>query len=217
MRIADHDFETRGDACFTDWQVLTLAGGIRVCQPDTSVSDCVHGITYSTPMQGFNYSRVCGKIIGYQLGTMEAFAPLIAVNTGIDSHYVNGLSLTYGTPRQHLWTFAIGVTESRTDRFGCPCSSFSTVNTANTFVGDHYFCDSAASQILSGSAYPDRQIWDGIDCRENNQPCCSFNNPPWFDRELPQPTSDDIELRGCRDEIGVSESTLVSSIELYVQ
>ena len=52
---------------------------------------------------------------------------------------------------------------------------------------------------------------------------CSFNNPPWFCKELPQPTTDNIEVRVCGDEgiIGdpnvYNEDTPVSLIELYAQ
>ena len=40
-----------------------------------------------------------------------------SVPQGIDSYYVDGVSLTYGGAgsRQHIWTFAAGITESQTD------------------------------------------------------------------------------------------------------
>ena len=30
--------------------------------------------------------------------------------------------------------------------------------------------------------------------------CCSLNTPPWFVKDLPSPTTDDIEMRVCRPE-----------------
>ena len=36
-------------------------------------------------------------------------------------------------------------------------------------------------------------------CTDTNK-CCSFNSPPWFYRQLQQPTTDDIEMRVCRDQ-----------------
>jgi hypothetical protein len=43
----------------------------------------------------------------------------------------------------------------------------------------------------------------------------TFNNPPWFFRELPQPTTDDIEMRGCRDQEAGSEDIAIESVEIY--
>ena len=39
-------------------------------------------------------------------------------------------------------------------------------------------------------------LWDGEGCGPINA-CCQLNNPPWFCTPLPQPTTDDIELRLC--------------------
>ena len=52
------------------------------------------------------YSRMCGKIIGYQQKTPDAFQPYYN-NRGltIDQAYVDGISLTHGqNPRNHIWT-----------------------------------------------------------------------------------------------------------------
>jgi hypothetical protein len=57
---------------------------------------------------GLQYSRVCGRIKGYQFGATGAFYA-----QGIDGYYVDGISLTHGGAgsRQHIWTFAAGLTE----------------------------------------------------------------------------------------------------------
>ncbi len=47
--------------------------------------------------------------------------------------------------------------------------------------------------------------------------CCSFNNPPWFTKTLSSVTSDDLELRVCRDEVRANEDVGLKSVELYVQ
>ena len=63
---------------------------------------------------GLPYSRVCGRIRGYQFGGSDAF---YNSTQGIDSYYVDGVSLTHGGAgsRQHIWTFAAGRTESEAD------------------------------------------------------------------------------------------------------
>ena len=45
--------------------------------------------------------------------------------------------------------------------------------------------------------YSNNHQWDGQGCGPNST-CCQFNNPPpWFYKELPQATNDNIESRLC--------------------
>ena len=48
------------------------------------------------PTQGIQYSHVCGRIIGYQVGEPQAF--IHSEGRTIDQRYVDGVSLTYGSP-----------------------------------------------------------------------------------------------------------------------
>ncbi len=41
--------------------------------------------------------------------------------------------------------------------------------------------------------YPDDSLWDS----QGTSTCCEFKKPPWFCKELPQSTTDNIELRLC--------------------
>ena len=61
---------------------------------------------YST--NGLSYTQVCGHIIGYQYGNTDAFWSSVTKYTGLNSWYVDGVSLTHGPPgqRTHVWTFA---------------------------------------------------------------------------------------------------------------
>ena len=60
---------------------------------------------------GLMYSKVCGQVRGYQYYALHAFRSL---GVGIDSYYVDGVSITYGTnPRKHIWTYAAGITEKK--------------------------------------------------------------------------------------------------------
>ena len=47
--------------------------------------------------------------------------------------------------------------------------------------------------------------------------CCSFNNPPWFHKQLPEPTTDDMEMRVCADELQANEDIGIESFEIYVR
>ena len=59
-------------------------------------------------------------------------------------------------------------------------------------------------------------MWDGAGCGPLNT-CCSFNDPPWFYKQLPQPTTDDVEMRVCRDALAVNEDIAIETAEIYVQ
>ena len=161
-------------------------------------------------LSGILYSRVCGRIKAYQLGTPEAFHP----TQDIDSVYVDGISLTHGNPRQHIWTFAA---DSNTNSTNCPCSpSHQTTPTPSLdFVGEDYFCNTA-SDDSSLTYHFDNPVWDGDDCIPGNM-CCSFNSPPWFYKQLPRPTTDDIEMRVCADQTRGDEDIVIESLEIYVQ
>ena len=62
--------------------------------------------TYNAP-----YSRVCGMVVGYQKGSTDAFAVVNFSTRSIDDPYVDGVSITYNTPRKHIWTYGIGFSE----------------------------------------------------------------------------------------------------------
>ena len=64
------------------------------------------------------YSQVCGIARGYQYGVMDAFQ--VVTGETIDQTYVDGLSITRGSPRQHLWTLAVGWDEDTKDKGRCP-------------------------------------------------------------------------------------------------
>ena len=61
-------------------------------------------------------------VIGYQKGTTDEFHPGRG-DASINSHYLDGISITYGIPRKHLWSYAAGLSEiSIYDHVKCPCS-----------------------------------------------------------------------------------------------
>ena len=58
--------------------------------------------------QGIHYNKVCGQLSGYQYRAPDGFNSKKVV---IDSCYVDGISITYGSsPRKHIWTYANGLT-----------------------------------------------------------------------------------------------------------
>ena len=77
------------------------------------------------PVSGGDYTSVCGPIRAYQFSGTDGFEAYHDRNvTTINGAYVAGVSLTHGSPRQHIWTFAAGFFEDRPTRDDvCPCDA----------------------------------------------------------------------------------------------
>ena len=99
----------------------------------------------------------------------------------------------------------------------CPCTNIHNRVTIPIppYVGSDYFCDTGSESRVQYRFYPNDPLWDGRGCGRLNT-CCSFNNPPWFMKELPSSTSDDIEMRLCADQTRGDEDINFESVELYV-
>ena len=80
-----------------------------------------------------------------------------------------------------------------------------------TFIADNYFCDRDETDGVDLT----NPLRDGQYGHGSNRACCTTNNPPWFNREL-QPTTDDIEIRLCRDQNREDENILIEAVEIYV-
>ena len=100
----------------------------------------------------------------------------------------------------------------------CPCTNINNTVTIPIppYVGSDYFCDTASESHYQLRFYPNDPLWDGQGYGRLNT-CCSFNNPPWFIKELPSSTSEDIEMRLCADQPRFDEDITFETIELYVQ
>ena len=171
---------------------------------------------HSTTLVILSTAECVGRVRGYQFAFPYGFTPGI----GIDSYYMEGVSLTHGRSgsRTHIWTFISGLAEVYDGRFGtlfCPCVTATAVRPP-AFVGNDYFCESGLNAAYNGLAifYPNDPLWDGQNCVSS---CCRFNNPPYFTKTLPAPTSDNIELRICSRKIAQRSDTPIDQVELYVQ
>ena len=88
--------------------------------------------------------------------------------------------MTHGTPRNHIWTFAAGVSEGdRESTHSCPCDSTVTIPISQ-FVGNDYFCESGINEPWDGSRHyillSNDPLWDGEDCLPSST-CCSLHSP----------------------------------------
>ena len=210
MRVANLNMTDTNQHCPSGFRLI--ASPKRTC--GTPGSSCV---STTFPLNGVKYSKVCGKIIGYQYGSPDAFGWIRGLT--IDNGYVDGVSLTHGqTPRKHIWTFAAAVDETRSNYYVCPCTKPDATYTGVVppFIGQDYFCDTGSRYTVRSQFYSADPLWDGSGCGSTSS-CCGFNNPPWFCKQLPQPTSDDIELRVCVNEALSNEDVALETIEIFVQ
>lgn len=192
----------------------------RVCGRRTTTRGSCDGVTFS--VNGAQYNQVCGRIIAYQIGTPAAFHEHFSVGTGIESFYLEGISITHGNPRQHVWSFAATPGESYTTSSGdpslCPCSNSAVTYSTPTFVGNDYFCETGTTLPCcpKGMFFADDPLFDGQGCGASSS-CCTYNTPPWFCRSLPQPTTNDLEVRICSDMGTQQDDVPFEILEIYIK
>ena len=92
--------------CPSGWQLTGYSK--RTCgRVSNDASDDTFDSTTFT-VSGGEYSSVCGRIKAYQWGRVEGFVNYhVGEATTIDSVYGEGVSLTHGNPRQHIWSFEV--------------------------------------------------------------------------------------------------------------
>ena len=207
--------------CPSVWQEITTPH--RVCGRKSVSTGSCEGLNYTTGSE--QYNRVCGRIIGYQIGSPGSFH---GEDRLINSYYIDGVSVTRGSPRQHVWSFVGGrdeignstSPEHSANTYTCPCVADSTTDKEiPQFVYQNYFCESGLTRWngTSGVFWPNGDpLWDGQNCGPTST-CCTDNSPPWFDVTLASSTTDDIEIRICGDNGITNEDTPIQFMELYVK
>ena len=214
---------------------LYQSGGVRGCgRATSSVGSCT---SVQFPSNGISYSQVCGRVVGYQYGSPDGAYPgnyadeeygsvISQSHKDINSYYVDGVSITHGSPRQHVWTLIAGQSSAGIHswtgdaRYNCPCSPDSTINsTLQSFIGNDYFCESGnpnTDGTTLSTHFTSDPLWDGKDCSSEGD-CCTAPGLPWFHKVLNTTTTDYLELRVCADETTINEDSPVSFYELYIK
>jgi archaellum component FlaC len=210
-----------GDTCPGDW-VAVMASGRQFCG-GMSVSSSASMVPFCDPATfqvGREYSKVCGRIVGYGYGSNEA----VAINSvdDVEAEYVDGLSLTHGMAgsRTHVWTFAIGLAENAATVPGnaCPCNPlFPAADFVPSFIGGDIFCESGLELVDGSNPAPAAlhltdPLWDGRQCQDE---CC--NSSPYFVKTLGTSTNEQLEIRICNNANLPSQNNVVEKIEIFVQ
>ena len=216
-RVVYLDMTDSSTTCPSGWQLTGYSK--RTCGRVSTGHYTCDSATF--PVSG-EYTRVCGRIKAYQFGATQGFYNYhIGYRTTIDGGYMDGVSVTHGSPQQHVWTFAAGRAEGSPTMTGvCPCDASTDIRVP-PFVGEDYFCESGVNEAWSGfrqhtTFFSTDTLWDGEDCLPSST-CCSQHNPPYFIKQLPTPTTDDIEARVCLYWTSHFANIAVELVELYVQ
>ena len=214
MKVAELDMTNTAQQCPSSLSALSPSGK-RLCSREVDDAGC-SSVNY--PTQGIGYSEVCGKVIGYQFGSPDAAAGLVFKDKSIDGPYIDGVSLTHGSPKQHIWSFLAALSEDTEATVStCYCTNKNNRGPLPpSFVGEDYFCDTGNRKWIGAHQFEDSPLWDGAGCGSTNE-CCTFNNPPWFYKSLAQGTSDDIEMRVCRDQGSGDEDVYIEKIDIFVR
>ena len=217
MRVAYLNMTDPSEECPRGFRLYNQ-NGVRACgRPASSSGGCLSSVQF--PTYGVPYSEVCGRVTGYQYGSPNAFK---FPNVGINSHYVDGVSLTHGSPRKHIWTLVAGLQENilyAGGEYNCPCSPGST-QTPPAFVGNDYFCESGCPGHFHHQSrlYYTDPLWDGEGCGSLEAVCCRAAGLPWFHKRLSAPTNDYIEMRICADGgTIIDEDIPVGYYDIYVK
>ena len=213
-RVAYINMSQSGATCPQGLMQMETSG-VTYCH-QTNATGCIRN-TFST--LGLEYTRVCGRLRGYQQGVPTAFGPYFHNSSlMLSDAYVNGASITYGTAMpKHIWTYATGINLrfNHTRAFECPCNNDTTASSP-PYVGSDYYCETGNNQVglITGAIQVGDPLWDGQQCPGEEAPCCANSNMPWFNKILSEKTTEDIQFKLCQDHI--TRKTLLDLIELFV-
>ena len=200
---------------------LYTANGKRLCGSTNLGGQTCTSVTF--PAFNYQYSRVCGRAVGFSYHTPSAFRysePGKSWSQTLDGAYVSGLSVTHGAPgrRTHIWTYAGGYQEQLNAhaKHNCPCAKAPGLSPPS-YVGENFYCESATQYTPPTPQrwYTNNTLWDNEDCYPGSN-CCNTPRAPWFVRALNTPSTDDVEIRWCTgsglkwDRVGTEQ------VEVYV-
>ena len=223
-RVAYLNMSDPNQQCPSNWTLTTSP--VRGCGRSSAGSRACDSSFY--PVLGRTYSLVCGRVLAYQRGVGVGFyTALYEGRNTTDATYVSGVSLTHGPDgsRQHIWTFAAALDEQDPQfdgRYNCPCTNTNVTwpYQVPSFIGNDYICDTGnrGPGYSLTAFYSDDQLWDGEGCGYTST-CCEYNTPPWFCTSLPQPTSDDLELRLCNylNHGGNGDDKLIYLVDIFIK
>ena len=186
----------------------------KVTIPNTNKQACGGTVDNGCSSVNFtvdqNYTNICGIVQGYQYGSPNAFDG--DSGKSIDDNYVDGISITQGSPRKHVWTYAAYYNEGSVVKCPCFTSDGTEAHPPPSFVEDDYYCETGFKSAQSRVAWED-PLWDGKGCTQPGDRCCERYG--WFHKTVPS-SDDHIELWWCVDQLLSTENIFVDLAEVWV-
>ena len=206
MQVVNVDMN-KDSTCPGAWQTITTSR--RLCIGSTAAG-CASA-HFSTG--GVTFEHICGQTKSYQKGAPDAFR---ATSQSIDNVYVDGISITLGSPRKHVWTYAVSHSDNHNAlQSNCPCAPVPG-RSPPAFVKDDYYCESGTTgPAIHANFYLSDPLWDGKGCPAGNG-CCAQMGMPKFYRKTLEPSSENIEVRICKNEPHSDEDVAIEELYIYV-
>eukprot|EP00117_Sycon_ciliatum_P033887 scpid66109/ scgid25978/ len=163
------------------------------------------------------YSEVMGFVTGYRHNSLDAFARVDGATQTIslDDWYTDGISITHGSPKRHLWTYTASYDDHRVD-YHCPCSP-QPGPAPPSFVGSDYYCADSGTIWRPWTLTPAAHAWSNTSQCTAGGTCCDNTDMPWFHRQLDTYTSDPVQIRLCTDQANADENVGIDQASIFVR
>jgi hypothetical protein len=198
------DLDPTRDGCPTRWDFDATAMGCSIARPDCTGE--TRTFVVEVPVE--QWREVRGYVRGYQFRTPDGFRTSAS---SLDNHYVDGVSITTGNPRRHLWTLGVGLfMPPGTAPNACPCDGGPA---PPSFVGDQWTCETGNDAPTFENEpiwYVDDPLWDSD---AHVAGCAAADD--WFVSSLETPSADPIEVRIMLDQC--DDGLAVTALRLFVR
>ena len=218
-RVAYLNMTDTSSQCPTNFRSVS-ENGQHFC-----IRDHVGCVALPSETLGITYSQVCGFARGYTYLSPDAFYgddisnnAVRGLNEPVSGNYVDGVSITYGAPSRHVWTYAAGGSEdgNQIASYNCPCNSNINRIPVPAYVGNDFYCEAGKNSGTTGW-YVGDPLWDGEMCGGTEGPCCNHTGLPWFIKQLPNHTLGNIGVRLCADQETSDENIGLEHLAVFVK
>ena len=214
FNVTDPSMNDPSRQCPVGFRLETINNCISCVRNSTNTNGC-SSILFET--FGFTYTRVCGFVRGYMKTYASAFRRYSS--EPLSGNYVDGVSITYGIPPTHIWTYAASSDQRRfsngnlTFIKNCPCNT-NPGTSPPSYVGSDYYCEGIPIRF---ALQPIDPLWDGLRCGEDEVPCCNHTGLPWFIKNTLTSTAASINVRVCYHGWTKFQQIGVEQLELYIK
>ena len=206
--------------CPSNWTFVNTS--VRACRRTTESPACDSAIF---SVGGFEYSKVCGKVLAYQRGTPDAFDRSTNSEARRSDHMwmvLPSLMAQWdpGGTSGHLQLLCMSRnTHIMSQDITMPVQYQSQLALWDSvFHWENYFYDTGnlGPGCSSTVTYTDDPVVGWARVWPQQHLLQVENRPLWFCVQLDEVTREDLELRICSDQNSYDEDVLVSYVKMYV-